>query len=105
MSRTWITRAEVLERLAVKPQTLYAYVSRGRIAAKPDPEDPRRSLYAVEDVARLADRSPRPGVRPAPAPGGGASRGEAVIDSGVAAMLEGRVYYRGQDAVALAEAA
>jgi citrate synthase len=105
MSRTWITRAEVLERLAVKPQTLYAYVSRGRIAARPDPEDPRRSLYAVEDVARLADRSPRSGARPSPVPGGGLSRGEAVIDSGIAAVLDGSVYYRGRDALALAETA
>jgi citrate synthase len=88
MSPTWITRTEVLERLAVKPQTLYAYVSRGRIAARPDPKDPRRSLYAVEDVSRLADRSPRGGIRPAPIPGGQASRGEAVIDSSISAVID-----------------
>jgi citrate synthase len=105
MSRTWITRAEVLERLAVKPQTLYAYVSRGRIAARPDPEDPRRSLYAVEDVVRLADRSVRTGVRPPPLPGAHASRGEAVIDSSIAAVLDGGLYYRGRCALELAETA
>lgn len=105
MSRSWITRAEVLERLAVKPQTLYAYVSRGRIAARPDPEDPRRSLYAVDDVLRLADRSARGGVRPPPLPGGRASRGEAVIESGVSAVFDGGVYYRGRCALALAETA
>ena len=49
----WIARSEALTRLGVKAQTLYAYVSRGRIAARPDPTDPRRSLYAVSDVARL----------------------------------------------------
>lgn len=105
MSRTWITRTEVLERLAVKPQTLYAYVSRGRIAARPDPEDPRRSLYAVEDVCRLADRSLRSGVRPPPVPGGQASRGEAVVDSGISALVDGTVYYRGHDAIELADTA
>lgn len=105
MSRTWITRTEVLERLAVKPQTLYAYVSRGRIAARPDPEDPRRSLYAVEDVCRLADRSLRSGVRPPPVPGGQASRGEAVVDSGISALVDGTVYYRGRDAIELADTA
>ena len=49
----WIARSEALTRLGVKAQTLYAYVSRGRIAARPDPTDPRRSLYAVSDVARI----------------------------------------------------
>ncbi|MBF0664211.1 MAG: hypothetical protein IR159_01475, partial [Brevundimonas sp.] len=39
----WIGRGEALARLGVKAQTLYAYVSRGRIAARPDPDDPRRS--------------------------------------------------------------
>lgn len=105
MSRSWITRTEVLERLAVKPQTLYAYVSRGRIAARPDPDDPRRSLYAAEDVIRLVDRSPRTGVKPAPTPGAFASRGEAVVDSAVSAIVDGQVYFRGQDAVALSDTA
>ena len=50
----WIGRGEALARLGVKTQTLYAYVSRGRIAARPDPTDPRRSLYAVQDIARLS---------------------------------------------------
>ena len=36
----WIGRGEALARLGVKTQTLYAYVSRGRIAARPDPSDP-----------------------------------------------------------------
>jgi citrate synthase len=40
----WIPRTEVLTLLGVKTQTLYAYVSRGRITARPDPADPRRSL-------------------------------------------------------------
>jgi hypothetical protein len=43
----WIARSEALNRLGVKAQTLYAYVSRGRIAARPDPTDSRKSLYAV----------------------------------------------------------
>ncbi|RZJ43557.1 MAG: citrate synthase, partial [Brevundimonas sp.] len=33
----WIGRSEALGRLGVKAQTLYAYVSRGRITARPDP--------------------------------------------------------------------
>lgn len=106
-ARSWIPRAEALERLGVKPQTLYAYVSRGRIAARPDPEDPRRSLYAAEDVVRLTDRAARPAEdRRAPSfAGSAAGRGEAVIESAITAVVDGRLYYRGRDAVELAETA
>ncbi len=103
MAHSWIPRTEVLDRLGVKAQTLYAYVSRGRIAARPDPDNPRRSLYAADDVDRLLDRSARNG-RPA-APGGSPAngRGEAIVESGVTAIIGGRIYYRGRDAVELAD--
>ena len=52
----WLTASQALAALGVQPQTLYANVSRGRIQAKPDPQDPRRSLYKSEDVKRLAGR-------------------------------------------------
>ena len=32
----WIAAEEALRRLKVRPQTLYAYVSRGRVRAEPD---------------------------------------------------------------------
>jgi citrate synthase len=105
MSRTWISRTEVLQRLAVKPQTLYAYVSRGRIAARPDPADPRRSLYAAEDVLRLVERTSGGTARPNGFGPGQASRDEATVDSSISTVLAGRLYYRGRDAVALAETA
>ena len=41
----WLTAQHALAQLQVRPQTLYAYVSRGRVQARPDPADPRRSLY------------------------------------------------------------
>ncbi len=53
---SWLTAEEALRALKTKPQTLYANVSRGRIRAKPDPTDPRRSLYQASDVQRLAER-------------------------------------------------
>ena len=53
----WLSAAEALTRLGSKPQSLYASVSRGRIRAKPDPLDTRRSLYREEDVDRLAARA------------------------------------------------
>lgn len=101
----WIGRGEALGRLGVKAQTLYAYVSRGRIAARPDPDDPRRSLYAARDIARLSgeaaacDQSPPPSVRSA------AGRGEAELFSSVSVVAGERLFYRGLDAVQLAETA
>ena len=50
---TWMTLEEARRQLGVRPQTIYAYVSRGRIAVSPDPQDSRRSLYRSEDVASL----------------------------------------------------
>lgn len=52
----WLTRDEALERLRVRAQTLYAYVSRGRIGMRPDGADPRRSQYRADDIAALASR-------------------------------------------------
>ena len=102
----WIRRGEALARLGVKTQTLYAYVSRGRIAARPDPEDPRRSLYAVRDIARLtgapADDIGADVADPAPR---GSGRGEAEIASTLTVIAGGRLFYRGLDAVQLAETA
>jgi citrate synthase len=111
MSRVWISRAEALQRLDVKPQTLYAYVSRSRIAAKSDPSHPRKSLYALDDVERLALRTPgRSSGTAAPAAprlealsGGAITRGEAAIDTEVSITVDGRHYYRGHDAVALSQ--
>ena len=59
MTDAWLDGPDSAHRLGVKPQTLYAYVSRGRIEARPDPNDPRRSLYRADDIARLATRKTR----------------------------------------------
>lgn len=102
----WIGRGEALARLGVKSQTLYAYVSRGRIAARPDPDDSRRSLYAAHDIARLSGEAVEAEetavYRRTP---GGAARGEADISSSLTAIAGGRLFYRGLDAVQLAETA
>lgn len=101
MTERWIARDEALARLGIKTQTLYAYVSRGRIAARPDPTDPRRSLYAAEDVARLTE-----GEAPRPAPFARApGRGEAELRSSVSVTLGGRLFYRGLDAAQLSDQA
>jgi citrate synthase len=96
----WLTASEALARLGSKPQSLYANVSRGRIAAKPDPEDSRRSLYSAEDVDRLARRAR--GRRSAEAVASEAVKwGDPVLPSTLSTIVAGRLYYRGKDAAAL----
>ncbi len=105
MTDGWIGRGEALARLGVKSQTLYAYVSRGRIAARPDPTHPRRSLYAAVDIARLS--APRGETSPGLAHGAPSSppaaRGEAQIPSSLSLVSDGRLFYRGLDATQLAK--
>lgn len=101
----WIGRGEALARLGVKAQTLYAYVSRGRIAARPDPEDPRRSLYAVADIARLSGDEPLDDVGQWLPPVEDAGSPDPEICSSVSSRDGRRLFYRGLDAVQLAETA
>jgi citrate synthase len=102
MPESWLAGPEAAARLGVKPQTLYAYVSRGRVAAKPDPDDPRKSLYRSDDLARLVTRKAR-GRRAADVAQGAISWGEPVLASAITEVADGRLYYRGADAARLAE--
>jgi len=88
-------------RLGVRSQTLYAYVSRGRILAEPDPDEPRRSRYRASDVAALATRKAR-GRKAADVAAHAIAWGEPVLESAITTVAGGRLYYRGQDAVVLA---
>jgi len=104
----WIARDEALARLRVKTQTLYAYVSRGRISARPDPANPRRSLYAAGDIARLTGRTGSPQTTVASRGlvfAHPALRGVALIPSSVSVAANETLYYRGQDAVRLSDTA
>ncbi|MFM8375002.1 MAG: hypothetical protein ACKN9P_02940 [Phenylobacterium sp.] len=98
----WLAAADVLDRLGLKPQTLYAYVSRGLLAARPDPVDSRRSLYRAEDVAALAARRSRSRRRSEVAVGAMAW-GEPVLSSAISTVRHGRPWYRGRDVLLLAE--
>lgn len=100
----WLTARETLERLGLKPQTLYAYASRGRIEARPDEADPRRSLYRASDVARLAERKAR-GRRDAAIAEDAIAWGEPVLASALTTVARGRLWYRGRDAALLSERA
>jgi citrate synthase len=88
----------------VRPQTLYAYVSRGRVRAEPDLADPRRRRYRASDVAALAARKAR-GRRAADVAEGAIAWGEPVMASAITTVNDGRLFYRGVDAVLLSESA
>jgi citrate synthase len=100
----WISRDEVLQLLGLKPQTLYAYVSRRLIAAHPDPGDPRRSLYSRADAERLRQRRMR-GRRATEIAESAISWGEAVLPTAISTVAGERLFYRGRDAVRLASQA
>ena len=97
----WITRDAALARLKVKPQTLYAYVSRGQVRMMPDSDDARRSRYSAEDVDGVATRKAR-GKKPAAIAASSMAWGEPSITTRISTVHHGRLYYRGVDAVALA---
>ncbi|WP_229260103.1 citrate synthase [Duganella aquatilis] len=99
-----MTAAEALDVLNVRPQTLYANVSRGKIRAKPDEADVRRSLYHRDDVLRMARRTN--GRRKVEIVSSEAMQyGDPVLPSAISTAADGRLYYRGHDATALADSA
>lgn len=100
----WIDAGAVMAQLAIRPQTLYAYVSRGRIEARPQADDPRKSLYRASDVARLAARKVR-GRKAGAVAEEAIAWGEPVLASAIATISAGKLYYRGQDAETLSETA
>lgn len=102
MSQDWIDRDAALERLGVRAQTLYAYVSRGRVQARTDPEDPRRSLYRAADITGLTTRRSR-GRKASAVAESAISFGEPVLASAITTIAGGRLWYRGRDAAELAQ--
>lgn len=100
----WLTAHEALAVLGTQPQTLYANVSRGRIKAKRDPDDSRKSLYRGDDVRRLAQRAA--GRRRQDAVAAQAMQwGDPVLRTSISTVVKGRLLYRGRDACELAETA
>jgi citrate synthase len=102
--QNWITLTEAARQLGVRPQTIYAYVSRGTIAVMPDPHDPRKSLYRAEDVAGLC-RKKQVGRKREALAAGTIFGAEPCIYSSITAFSKGRPYYRGRDTIRLAETA
>ena len=98
------TAEEASSRLGISRASLYAYVSRGLIRSFASPHDPRQRLYALEDVETLAERKAR-FRRPAVAAATALDWGLPVLETSITQIRDGRLFYRGQDAVALARTA
>ncbi|WP_090542155.1 citrate synthase [Paraburkholderia caballeronis] len=98
-SGDYLTRAETLDMLQVKLQTLYAYVSRGLIRSVPQGDKGRR-LYARQDVERMKSRADaRSGHAPVAA---AAMRwGEPIISSTITEITAKGPRYRGVAALDL----
>ncbi|KFG69810.1 citrate synthase family protein [Microvirga sp. BSC39] len=95
---------EAASRLGISRASLYAYVSRGLIRSFSSPHDPRQRLYALDDVEALVERKAR-FRRPTVAAATALDWGLPVLETGITQIRDGRLFYRGQDAVALAQAA
>ncbi|HAE27133.1 MULTISPECIES: citrate synthase [Hyphomonas] len=98
---SWIGRDDALEALGVKPQTLYAYVSRGLIASRPDENDPRASVYSAADITGLVKRRRSGRGRQAIA-SAAISWGDPVMETAITTVRDGKLIYRGKDAVRVA---
>jgi citrate synthase len=93
-----LSAREACSRLNVKPATLYAYVSRGLVRSAETPGS-RERRYEAADVDRLARR--RRGRRPRAGALLAFDASMPVLDSGLTLIEDGRLYYRGQDAIRL----
>ncbi|HEX3952608.1 MAG TPA: citrate synthase family protein [Stellaceae bacterium] len=94
-----LSARETAERLGIKLDTLYAYVSRGQLRSIEIAES-RERRYDADDVERF--RATRGGLR------AGRIQAEAlvpVIGSAICLIENHRIYYRGEDALRLADTA
>lgn len=91
MVNTRLSTTEAARRLGVKPETLYAYVSRGLLSRQ---RTASGSTFDPHEIAQLAFRARHAAADSAP-PGG------PVFVTQVAKIEQGRLYYRGLDAVTL----
>jgi citrate synthase len=86
---TFVGTAEAARRLGVTSATLYAYVSRGRISRR-SAADGRTSLFALDDVEALAQKSRRGPREPRPSI-------DVRITSAVTSLGEDGIRFRGHD--------
>lgn len=104
MEDRFFTAQEAAAELGISLATLYAYASRGMLRSEPVPGDPRARRYPREDVLRLKEKKELR-KEPEKAAPKALSWGAPVLESAITLVQNGRLYYRGRDAVALARSA
>ncbi len=97
----YLSAREAAGELGVTLPTLYAYVSRGLIRSESAGEGRRARRYRAEDVRRLKEKAERR-RDPDRATEGALNWGTPVMESHITLISEGRLYYRGRDALRLA---
>lgn len=90
-----LTTKEVAELLGVKPETVYAYVSRGQLSSR-RVSGGRGSTFDTKEVEALARRNRREGG------GSSGSGGEPAVRTRLTLIDSDRYYFRGVDATELA---
>ena len=102
MSRDrYLTARQAAEELEISLATLYAYVSRGLIRSEAMGGDTRTRRYRLDDVQKLKERKEQQ-RNPGKVAEGALHWGAPVMESALTLITNGRVFYRGHDAVQLA---
>src|ERR1700731_3482162 len=97
MQSSYLNARETAERLGIKRDTLYAYVSRGLLRSVAVPGSRERGYQAGEGEKLRAARGISRAARSGPL--------VPVIDSAICLIEGGRFYYRGHDTIRLADTA
>lgn len=101
-SDRYLSAGEAAGRLGVSLATLYAYVSRGLLRSEEGAGEMRARRYYAEDVeALLARKEYR--REPHRVAERALNYGAPVLESAITLIQAGRLYYRGQDALSLAQ--
>ncbi|MFJ7967447.1 citrate synthase [Streptomyces sp. NPDC096324] len=90
-----LSTKETAELLGVKPETVYAYVSRGQLSSRREPGG-RGSTFDTKEVEALARRNRREGG------GSSSGGGELSVRTRITLIDKDRYYFRGVDATELA---
>jgi citrate synthase len=98
----YLSAKEVAEILGISPATVYAYVSRGLIRSESLGGGTRKRRYHREDVERLKRRQAQRND-PEAITETALHFGAPLLDSQLTLIADGRLYYRGLDALALAQ--
>lgn len=98
----FLTARQAASALGISPATLYSYVSRGMLRSEKVAGEPRIRHYQEEDVRRIVERKEFR-KNPAKAAARGLHWGSPVLESSLTLISRGRLFYRGSDAIELAQ--